>query len=76
MAKIGHNAKALAFAKLSVWVKIKNSQKPAKKHSRNVFKLLCAKNGSQKHFILEKAQLCYHGQNWVQWKGYRFWKSV
>ena len=63
MAKISHNAKAIAFAKLSVWIKTKNAPNMAKKHSRNVFKLLCAKNGSQKHLIFEKSKVFHHGQN-------------
>ena len=29
-----------------------------KKHSTIVFKLFCAKNGSQKHLIFEKFELC------------------
>ena len=76
MAKNDHNGKALAFAKLSVWFNIQNAQKHAKKPSRNVFKLLCAKKGSQKHLILEKSQLFDLGQNWPQCKGYSLWKIV
>ena len=66
----------IAFGKMSVWVKIQNSQKHAKKHSTNAFKLFCAKNGSQKHIIFEKLQLFHHGQNWPQCKGYSPWKIV
>ena len=61
MAKIGHNAKAIALPELTVWVKISNAQKHAKKHSTTVFKLFCAKNGSQKHLIFQKLQLFHHG---------------
>ena len=74
MAKIDHNAKAIAFAKSPVWAKIQNSQKHAKKHSTIVFKLFCAKNGSQKNLIFEKWQLFHHGQNWPQCKGYSLCK--
>ena len=46
MAKIGHDAKAIAFAKWSVWVKNKNCQKGAKNDSTTTLELLCAKNRS------------------------------
>ena len=58
--KIGHlpkaiaHAKAIAFAKLSVWVKNWKCQKHAKTHSTRVLKLFCAKNRSKKHQIFEK----------------------
>ena len=58
--KIGHLAKAIdhpkviAFAKWSVWVKNYKSQKHGKNHSTRTAQLLCAKNGSKKHQILEK----------------------
>ena len=54
MAKNGHNAKALAHAKYSVWVKKYNCLKHAKNVSTNTFKLFYAKNGSKKKLILEK----------------------
>ena len=76
MAKIGHNANAIAFAKLSVWVTIENSKKQTKKHSTNVFKLFCAKIGYQKQLISEKSEFFHHGQNWPQCKGYSLWKIV
>ena len=76
MGKIGHNAKAIGFAKLSFWVKIENSLKHAKKSSKAVSKVLCAKNGSQKLLIFEKWQLFHHGQNWPQRKDYRLCKIV
>ena len=50
MVKIGHNAKAIGFAKWSVWLKIKF----AKNVSRDTLELFCAKNGSKKHLIFEK----------------------
>ena len=47
--KIGHQAKAIAQAKSSLWVKIKNSKKHNKIHSKNHLELFCAKNRSEKH---------------------------
>ena len=54
IAKIGHNAKAIGFAKWSVWLKIENCQKHAKNVSRDTLKFFCTKNGSKKHLVLEK----------------------
>ena len=54
MAKIGHHAKAIAFAKWSVWVKNLKCQKGAKNDSTTTLELLCAKNRSKKHLIFEK----------------------
>ena len=51
-SKIGHLAKAIAFAKWSVWFKNKKCQKPAKNHSRRTLALFCGKNSSKKHQIL------------------------
>ena len=44
MAKIGHDAKALVFAKLSIWAKNLKWQKAAKNDSKTALELLCAKN--------------------------------
>ena len=54
MAKNGHNAKAIAHAKYSVWVKKENCLKYAKNVSRNTLKLFYAKNSSKKQLIFEK----------------------
>ena len=54
MAKNGHNAKAIAHAKYSLWVKKKNCLKHAKNVSTNRFKLFYEKNGSKKQLIFEK----------------------
>ena len=48
MAKIGRNAKAIAHAKYSLWVKKKNSLKHAKNVSTNTLELFFAKNGLKK----------------------------
>ena len=58
--KLGHlakaiaQAKAIAFAKWSVWVKNLKCQKHAKNHSTRILKFFCAKNRSKKHQIFEK----------------------
>ena len=58
--KIGHlakaiaHAKAIAFAKWSVWVKNQKCQKHANNHSKRILKLFCAKNRSRKHQVFEK----------------------
>ena len=71
--KIGHlakaiaHAKAIAFAKLSVWVKNQNCQQDAKTHSTRVLKLFCAKNRSKKRQIFEKWG---DFENRPSWKGY------
>ena len=46
--KIGHLAKAIDFAKVSVWVKNSNGQKPAKNDSTSTLELFCAKNRCKK----------------------------
>ena len=56
MAKIGHKAKAIAFAKWSVWVKNSKCQKGAKNDCTSTFELLCAKKPSKKHLIFEKLE--------------------
>ena len=53
MAKNGHNAKAIAHAKYSVWVK-KNCLKHAKNLSTNTLEFFYTKNGSKKQLIFEK----------------------
>ena len=54
MAKNGHNAKAIAQAKYSVWVEKLNCLKHAKNVSTNTLELVYAKNGSKKQLIFEK----------------------
>ena len=54
MTKNGHNAKAIAHAKYSVWVKKSNSLINAKNVSIDTLKLLYAKYGSKKQLISEK----------------------
>ena len=45
--KIGHHAKAIGFAKSSLWVQNENLKKHVKIHSTNHLELLCAKNRSK-----------------------------
>ena len=45
--KIGHFARAMAQAKLSVWVKTYNSKKHAGIDSTTIFKYFCAENRSK-----------------------------
>ena len=58
--KIGHltkaiaHAKAIAFAKWSVWVKNYKCQKHVKNYSTRTLELFCAKNRSKKHQIFNK----------------------
>ena len=54
IGKNGHYAKAIAFAKWSVWVKNQKCQKHAIKDSTSTFDLFHAKNSSKKQLIYEK----------------------
>ena len=45
--KIGHDAKAIAHAKSSLWLKHLNTEKHLKIHSTNHLQLFCAKNRSK-----------------------------
>ena len=73
--KIGHHAKAIAFAKSSLWVKIKVKiqKKHVKIHSTNHLELFCAKNRSKKHQIFEKSD---HFENRPSCKGYSLCKIL
>ena len=55
MAKIDHDAKAVAFAKYSVWVK--NTKRP-KRCEKQIYDhlrvVVCKNNPFKKHIILEK----------------------
>ena len=57
MATNGHNAKAIAHAKYSVWVKKYNCLKHVKNVSTNTLKLFYAKNGSKKQLILKNESI-------------------
>ena len=71
--KIGHLAKAIDFAKCSVWVRNSNAQKPGKNDSTSTLELFCAKNRCKKHQIFEKWD---HFENWPSCKGYRLCKMT
>ena len=66
----GHNARARAHAKYSVWVRKQNCLKHAKNVSTNTLKLFYAKNGSKKQLIFEKWEHFENCQKWSQCKGY------
>ena len=83
--KIGHltkaiaHAKAIAFAKWSVWVKNYKCQKHVKNYSTRTLELLSAKNRSKKHQIFNKwddfeNRPSYKGYN--PCKGYSLRKMV
>ena len=71
--KIRHLAKAIHFAKWSVWVKTSNRQKCAKNDSTSTLELFCVKNRWKKHQIFEKWD---QFQNRPPCKGYRLSKMV
>ena len=54
MAKNGHNAKAIAHAKSSLWVKNLKCQKGAKNDCTSTLELFGAKKGWKKQLIFEK----------------------
>ena len=71
--KIGHLAKAIDFAKWSVWVKNSNGKRRVKNDSTSTLELFCAKNCMKKHQIFEKWD---HFENRPSCKGYRLCKMV
>ena len=76
MAKIGHDAKVIAFAKWSVWVKNWKSQIGGRNDSTSTLELLCAKNRSKKHLIFGKWEHFKNGQNCPRRKRYSLCKMV
>ena len=85
--KIGHLAKAIDFARWSVWLKNSNGQKRGKKDSTSTLELFCAKKRWKKHHVFEKWD---HFENrpsckmvtlaqklkWPKTCEKRFWKHV
>ena len=77
MAKIGHDAKALVFAKWSVCVKNYTGQNGAKNGCTITLELMCEKKKpSKKHLILEEREHFENGQKWQQRKGFSLCKMV
>ena len=76
MAKNGHNAKAIAHAKYSVWVKKWNCPKHVRNVSTNTLELFYPKNGFKKQVIIEKWEHFENGQKWPQCKSYRTCKIL
>ena len=74
--KNGHNAKAIAFAKWSVWLKNYNCEKHAKNSCRSTLQLCYAKNGSKKQLIFEKWDHFENLQKWPQCEVYSLCKMV
>ena len=54
MAKNGHQAKAIAFAKSSLLLKNGKCKKKCLKSFYNILQLFYAESGSRKHLIFEK----------------------
>ena len=67
------HAKAIAFAKCSVWVKTYKCHKHVKNHSTRPVEVFCEKNGSKKRQILEKWD---NFENHPSCKGYSLCKMV
>ena len=76
IGKNGHYAKAIAFAKWSVWVKNYNCKKHAKNSCRSTLQLYYAKNGSKQQLIFKKWDHFENWQKWPQCKGYSPCKMV
>ena len=74
MAKNGHQAKAIDFAKSSLWLKIYKCIKTCSNRFYNTLQLFYAKNG-KKQLILEKREHFENGQKWPQAKALDFAKS-
>ena len=75
-AKNGHQAKAIAFAKSSLWVK----NYKCKKHAKNVSTTHCScsvrKIGSKKQLIFEKGEHFENCRKWPPSKGYSLCKIL
>ena len=70
MARIGHDAWAIAHANSSVWVKNLKCQKGAKNDCLTSLKMLCGKDRSKKHLTLEKREEFENGQIRPRCMGY------
>ena len=74
---IGHNAKAIAFAKWSFLDQnVKIVKNMLKSDSRTTLELFCAKAGSKKHLIFEKWEVFESRHNWQRCEGYSLCKVV
>ena len=67
MAKIGHDAKAIALAKCSVMVRNKKCRKGVKNDCKTTLELLCVKN---------RPQNTQNSKNWPRRKGSSLSKIV
>ena len=79
MAKNGHNAKAIAYTKYSVWVKKSSCLKHTKNVLTNTFKLFYAKTGSKKKNTYSKNESIFklakngHNANAIAHAKYSVW---
>ena len=71
--KFSHPAKAIDFAKWSVWLKNSNGQKRPKNDFASTLECFCAKNRCKKHQIFQKWD---HFEIQPSCKGYRVCKMV
>ena len=72
MAEIGHNPKAIASEKWSVWLTNEKCQKRLYDHLR----VVVCKKISKKHLIFEKRDYFENSQNWPRHKCYSLCKMV
>ena len=64
MAKNGHQAKAIAFAKSSLWLKNSKCKKTCYKCFNNTLHLCYTKTAKKKQLIFEKGEHFENCQNW------------
>ena len=76
MAKVGHDAKIIAFVEWSVWVKNFKCQKGAKNDCTSRLDLLCAEKPLQETSNIRKKEHFENGQSWPRSKGYSLCKMV
>ena len=76
MAKNGHQAMAIAFAKSLFWLKNSKCKKACYKCFYNTLDLCYAKDGSKKQPIFEKGEHFENCQKWPPSKGYSLDKIV
>ena len=76
MVKMGHDTKAIALAKYSVWVKRLKIAKWWEEWLHDHIRVTVWKTRSKNDLILEKREHFEIGQNWPRRKGYSFCKMI
>ena len=76
IGKNGHYAKAIAFAKRSVWVKNENCENNGKTAVEAHYSCIMQKTAPKKKLIFEKWDHFKNWQKWPQCKGYSLCKMV